>query len=110
MVRTDIKSILENSKKDLAELVRQRDQLNVAIIQLENQVQSLSAIVWRDELTQLQSGKFRQSLVGISEAIRSVLRLKNKAMTASDVKADLEMMGYNFKGFTNPSAMVHNTL
>jgi len=105
IVKTDIKSILEDSKRQLAELVHQRDQINVAIIQLQNQVQSLSAVALREELTQRQ-----RALVGISEAIRSVLRLKNKAMTAAEVKADLEMMGYDFRGFKNPSAMVHNTL
>ena len=109
MVKADVKKLLEESRKELAELVRQRDQLNIAIIQREERVRGLSAIALRDELTQGQNDS-KQSLVGITEAIRSVLRLKNKPMTAAEVKADLEMMGYHFKGFSNHSAMVHNTL
>jgi hypothetical protein len=109
MVDRDVKKLLEESKKELAELVRRRDLLNVAIIQSEERVRGLQGIALRDQLTQGETDG-KQSLVGITEAIRSVLRLKNKPMTASEVKADLEMMGYHFKGFSNPSAMVHNTL
>jgi hypothetical protein len=109
MVNTDVKKLLEESKQELAELLRQRDLLNVAIIQREERVRGLSAIALRDQLTQGQKDA-KQPLIGITEAIRSVLRLKNKPMTAPEVKADLEMMGYHFKGFSNPSAMVHNTL
>lgn len=108
-VATDIKTRLEQSKAQLAEFVRQRDQLNVAIIQLQNEVRALTAVVWRDELTKSQNN-MQQAVVGISDAIRSILRLKKVAMTAAQVKADLELMGYDFAGLANPSALVHNTL
>lgn len=109
MVDREIKTLLERSQRDLAELVRQRDRLNVEIIKAQSQVRGLSAMAWRNELLHHRpSGN--QSFVGITEAIRAVLRLRNKAMKAAEVKADLEMMGYDFREFSNPSAMVHNTL
>jgi hypothetical protein len=108
-IATDIKTRLEQSKAQLVEFVRQRDQLNVAIIQLQNEIRALASIVWRDELTKRQND-IKQATVGISEAIRSVLRLKNIPMTAAGVKADLDMVGYDFASLANPSALVHNTL
>jgi hypothetical protein len=108
-IATDIKTRLEQSKVQLAEFIRQRDQLNVAIIQIQNEIRALSAIVWRDELTQ-RHNDIELAVIGISDAVRSVLRLQNKAMTAAQVKDALDLMGYNFAGLANASALVHNTL
>jgi hypothetical protein len=109
IIKADVATILENSQRDLAELVRQRDQLNVKIIQLQNQVRALAAVVWRNQLSPSQR-LMHQALVGLSEGVRSVLRLQGKAMTAGEVKDALDLMGYDFKGLGNPSALVHNTL
>jgi hypothetical protein len=106
--RTDAKGVLENAQTQLAELIRQRDQLNMSIIQAQHNVQALSAVVWREELTRNQND-VQAAVVGLSDAIRSVLRLQKQAMTAAQVKGSLDMMGYNFAGL-NPSALVHNTL
>jgi hypothetical protein len=108
-VSTDIKSRLQRSKAQLAEFIRQRDQLNVAIIQLQNEIRALSTVVWREEITKRQT-ELKQVVVGISDAVRAVLRLQNKPMSAGHVKDALDMMGYDFRDLANPSAVVHNTL
>lgn len=103
--RTGVQGALDESTEQLHQLIHQRDQLHVQIIKLQEQIRSLRSVALREQLTQEQD-----AIVGISDAIRSILRLKNVPMTAADVKADLEMMGYNFAGLANPSALVHNTL
>ncbi len=108
-IRTDIRGLLDKAQQDLAERIHLRDQLNVQIIDLQRQAQSLAALVWRDELTQ-QQNDIQQAVVGISDAIRSILRLQGKPMTAAQVKDCLDLMGYNFAGMTNASSVVHNTL
>jgi hypothetical protein len=103
-METTIEEMLAAAEKDLAEKLRQRDRLNVAIIQAEQQVGALRSLAHRNIL---QKG---QALVGLTEAIRSVLRLRDAAMTAGEVKNALDLLGYNFGGVANPSAAVHNTL
>jgi hypothetical protein len=110
MIRSnDIHAILENSKKQLADLIKRRDELNVDILRVQNEVRQLTAIAWRDELSQRQNA-IRDALVGLSDAIRSLMRLNGTPMTPAQVKAALTMMGYDFKDAANPSAIVHNTL
>ena len=109
IVRTDATGLLENAQARLAELIRQRDQINIDLIQVQRDVQALTAVVWREQLTKSQNN-MQQAVVGLSEAVRSILRLQNKPMTAGQVMDALRMMGYNFAGIVNPSALIHNTL
>ena len=92
--------------KRLLDLVRQRDQLNVQIIQLQNQIRALTAVQALDTL----STDKPDTLVGLTDAIRSVMRLAKKPMTAAEVKLHLDLIGFDFGGLANPSSAVHNTL
>ena len=106
---SDVRTRLEQSKAQLEEVVRQRDRLNVRIIQLQSEIRALTATVLRDVVARRQND-LREAMVGISDAIRSIMRLHGKPMTAGQVKDALDLMGYDFKGMTNASSVVHNTL
>ena len=101
--------MLAAAEENLAAKLKQRDELNVAIIQAQDQVQGLRILIMRNALA-AQAENQQQTLVGLTEAIRSILRLRNVPMTAGDVKNALDLLGFNFGGISNPSAAVHNTL
>lgn len=105
----NIQEMLAAAERDLADKVRQRDELNVSIIQAQNQVGALRILTARNALAARVHNQ-RQALVGLTEAVRSILRLRNAPMTAGDVKNALDLLGFNFGGISNRSAAVHNTL
>ena len=104
-----IQDMLVDAEKDLADMLRRRDELNVSIIQMQSQIGALKVLSYRNAIAARVENQ-KQSLVGLTEAIRSVLRLRNAPMTAGDVKNALDLLGFNFAGFSNSSAAVHNTL
>jgi hypothetical protein len=105
MVDADLKDLLTVKNVELKQALAERDRQNVRIIQLQNDVQTLYSLIFRDALAKKQ-----HSMVGLSDAIRSVVRLSAKPMTAASVKNTLQLLGFDFSEFSNPSAGVHNTL
>jgi hypothetical protein len=105
-----IQEMLAAAEQDLVDKIRQRDELNLKIITIQNQVGSLRSLTARNSLASrfLQAGK--PPLVGLTDAIRSVLRLQHKPMSAGKIKTLLDVLGFNFLGISNASAAVHNTL
>jgi hypothetical protein len=108
-MQTTIEELLAAAETDLAQKVRQRDELNVAIIQAQQQVGALRSLTYRNSLA-LTLRNEGQALVGLTEAIRSILRLRNIPMKAGEIKGSLDLIGFNFGGISNPSAAVHNTV
>jgi hypothetical protein len=109
IIKTDIPQMLANAENDLAEKVFKRDQLNIEIIQAQQNIRALRVLATQNAMA-AQAHGVQQAVVGLTEAIRSVLRRRNTPMTAANVKSDLDFLGFNFAGFVNPSAAVHNTL
>lgn len=109
MNEKSIREALRETRQKLAGAIRQRDQLNVTILQLQNQAASLSKVLVRDALIGKQQHA-EESALGLTEMIRTVLRLTAQPMTAADIKRTLTVMGFDFGNFSNPSAAVHNTL
>jgi len=91
--------------RELAQAVQERDRASVKIIGLQARLRALYALAERGTL-----GQGVEEIIGLTDAIRSVLRLAGKAMRAAEVKTTLDVMGFNFGGNANPSAAVHNTL
>jgi hypothetical protein len=104
-----LEQAIHEARQRLGDALRQRDQLNVTIIQLESQVKAIEAALIRDSLVKKRR-QTEQSAVGLTEAIRTVLRLSGKPMPAAEVKNTLTVMGFDFSNFSNPSAAVHSTL
>jgi hypothetical protein len=107
---TDDKQVLKLVSEKEAELhnkVMERDRLNVEIMMLERDVRNLRTMLFRDVLE--AQGK-RLTAVGLTEAIRTVLRRHGKPMLPADVKIHLRILGFDLGRFKNPAAAVHNTL
>jgi len=106
---TTPKGVFDKMQRDLAELIQKRDTLNVQIINLEAQIRSYADAILRSQLVQRKIDH-QQALIGITDAIRTVLRLQSRPMTAAEVKGAMDMMGYDFRGMNNASSVIHNTL
>jgi hypothetical protein len=49
-------------------------------------------------------------VIGITEAIRTVMRAEHNPLTAAEVKTRLTMAGFDLGRFKNPAAVIHNTM
>jgi hypothetical protein len=94
---------------ELADKVKERDLLNVTIVQLQSQVKALSNILITDALVGRRK-ELENAAIGLTEMIRTVLRLTAEPMQPAAIKNMLTVMGFDFSSFSNPSAAVHNTL
>jgi hypothetical protein len=102
-----IERLIDEADGRLAVLVGQRDALNVEIIQLQSKIKSYQMVLDR---ARLSSRTTLEQVVGISEAVRSVMRISARPMTAAEVKNALDLIGFDFSTFSNPSAAIHSTL
>jgi hypothetical protein len=93
------------TRSELDQAIQERDRANVKIISLQAKLRALLSLYNQQSLVPEDT-----EVIGLTEAIRSVLRLANKPMQASEVKTNLDVMGFNFTNSSNPSAAVHNTL
>jgi hypothetical protein len=104
-----IRQSLQGKERELETAIRERDLKNVEIVKLQSEIKSLSQILIRDALS-ARKKQLEESAVGLTEIIRSVLRLTAEPLEPSEVKRMLAGMGFDFNAFSNPSAAVHNTM
>jgi hypothetical protein len=107
MTDADIKRRIREKVLELVREMGKRDRANVRIVELQRDIKALRIIGARDALANKST---EQPLVGFTEAIRSIMRITGKPMTAGQVKDALSLIGYDFGSFSNPAAAVHNTL
>ena len=107
---TEINEMLAAAENDLAEKIFKRDQLNIEIIQSQSHIRALRVLATSNNALAARVHGHDQAIIGLTEAIRSVLRRRNTPMTAANVKSDLDFLGYDFSSFSNPSSAVHSTL
>jgi hypothetical protein len=109
MVDEGVQRRLREAEAEAASTLEQRDRLNIRLIELQRQIKALWIVLIRDapakQMTQRQ-----QSIVGLTDAIRSIVRIAGKPMTAGQIKDGLRLIGFDFSNFSNASAAVHNTL
>ena len=107
--KPDFAARLRAAQQELAELIHGRDRLNLQILQKQSEILSLTSLHSQDALTVNYENQ-AQAQVGLTDAIRSVLNIAGKPLTAAEVKTHLGLVGFDFRPFVNPSAAVHNTL
>jgi hypothetical protein len=105
MVDTRYAADIVQVRRELDAAIEERDRANVKIISLQAKLRALYALSDQDSLTPDDD-----EVVGLTEAVRSILRLAGRPMQANEVKTNLDVMGFNFRGVSNASAAVHNTL
>jgi len=107
---TDVKQLRDLIAAQSVELrhkISQRDRLNIEIMQIEKDIHNLHVIFFKDAMA---SAGRKLGSVGLTEAIRTVLRRNGKPMTAPQMKDALNLLGFDLGRFKNPSAVIHNTL
>lgn len=106
----DRRSVVEEIaalERVIRERIVARDTLNAEILHLQEKLRAVHKMYFADALAE----KGRQlTAVGLTEAIRILLRKHGRAMTAASVKLGLEILGFDLERFKNPSAAIHNTL
>ncbi len=94
----------------MAEMFQMRERIDSRLTQLKSMVDVLSALVQEPpKLDQDDSPELLDS-VGISEAIRQVLKDAGVGLMPNQVKAKLSDVGFDLTKYVNPSAVIHNTL
>ncbi len=93
-------------RQELNEKIGKRDLLNMQIMRLEANLKGLKSLAKQEKLN-----AFREKLdVGITDAVRTAMRLAGTPLSAPQVKERLNNYGFDLHRFKNPSAVVHNTL
>src|SRR2546423_8774430 len=103
---TDNKAIrekLHERERQLADAIQRRDLLNVEIVKLQSEIKALSQTLITDALASRKK-QIDEMVVGLTDMIRSVLRLTAEPLTAADVKRLLTISGFDFSRLSNPSA------
>jgi len=96
-------------RRELNERVGQRDLLNARIMKLETNLRNLRGLLFKVKRTTF--GERREQLaVGLTEAIRTIMRGAGRPVTASALLLLLRKKDFDLDRFKNPSAAVHNTL
>jgi hypothetical protein len=105
--KADIQTALRTLRRELAQVTGERDRLTVKAVRIEQNIRNLNSLLVREAVL---DGYRKFTAIGITEALKTVLRTHGKPMTPADVKLGLELMGFDLERFKNPSAAVHNTL
>lgn len=100
MTDFEYQEALKKAENELADLKRQRQQVDLRISRLEQTIAGLRALTDPDF----------ESDVGLTDAIRHVLRASQNLMRPSDVRAGLQAMGKSVEEHTNPMASIHAIL
>jgi hypothetical protein len=105
----EVQNAINAIRRDLNEAIGKRDLLNGRIMQLEKNLRSLRSLLAGDRVLGARERK-QQLAVGLTEAIRTVMRDFGSPMTASAIRLLLTKKGFDLERFSNPSAAVVNTL
>jgi hypothetical protein len=105
----DLQNALNKTRSELNHAVGQRDLWNIRIMQLEQNLKNIRSALTKDRLMTARSGE-ADSVIGLTEAIRTVMRSWGKPMTAREVRLALVATGFDLARFRNASAAIANTL
>src|SRR5437588_7982619 len=90
-----IRESLQQREQQLADAIRKRDLLTVEIVRLQSEIKALSRTLIADALVH-RTKEIKETVVGLSDMIRSVLRLTAEPLTAAQVKGMLTISGFDF--------------
>ena len=110
MIERDIQNAINEFRRQLNDAVGKRDLLNAKIINLEQNIRNLRDTLTASRMSALRSEEPEESFVGLTEAIRMVLRRNGEPMTAGEIRMSLKSVGFDLERFKNPSGAIYNTL
>lgn len=110
MAERDLQNALNSMRQELNDKVGRRDLLNMRIMHLEKNIKGVRALLIKERLTSHREKQGQTLVIGITEAIRTVMRAAKKPMTAAEVKTRLTEAGFDLERFRNSAAVIHNTM
>jgi hypothetical protein len=110
MTERDIQNTINEFRRKLNKAVGERDLLNAKIINIQQNIRNLRDTLTASRMTAWRSEEPEESYVGLTDAIRMVLRRNGEPMTAGEIRMSLKSVGFELERFKNPSAAIYNTL
>lgn len=111
MTDTDYKAVLDQAKKDLLKTQNELGQLLKQQEEMEKKIAGLRATI--AALSRMLDEEFdEEDAIGLTDAIRHAFRKVGIAghLTPTEVKGQLEMMGYDTAKYGNVMASVHTVV
>jgi hypothetical protein len=101
---------LDSARGEVAELLQARARIDARLSQLKATIEVLSGLV--QEPPKLDQDESIETLdnVGISEAIRQLLKDADVGLTPIQIKAKLAEAGFDLSRYANSGAVIYNTL
>jgi hypothetical protein len=109
MNNADYKKTLSAIHTEVSVLVKQREELDRRITQLKEAADTLSAVM--GILPEFDEPSYKAVPdMGISDAIRHLLKSAQVPLTPGEIKTRLTTRGFDMSSYASPGAVVHNTL
>ena len=109
MTSANYRQALESARRDLAMAIRSRDEWNLKIVQAQNAVRSLSAMVLNAERAEAENLEM-QKQIGIGQAIEALVNGSVAPVNAVGVREGLIFYGYDIDRYANPVSLISQTL
>ena len=103
------KQHLEQARRDLANAVQQRDHLNLEILRLQQVIKALAISAVHAEQAERINIEW-QAYVELAQAIEALVNGSPNPITPTEVRDGLSFYGYDIARYSNPMAMIHQTL
>src|SRR5208283_2099460 len=107
MTSVAYKDALSQAKAELIEAIGKRDHWNMEIARLSQLVKSLSASVDRRFA---EAEEALDANVGFTELALGLVNRSPTALSPAQVKSTFTLLGYDLGRYSNPLALIHQTL
>lgn len=108
MTEHDIRRALTQFVKERDTLIAERDELNIKIINAEQNIKNLQSALTETIFAAEHEQEY--GTIGLTEAIRTILRRAGKPLHSSEVRTSLKVIGFDLDRFANPTGAIANTL
>jgi hypothetical protein len=109
MTTDHLKAAMEQTRRELAHAVQEQNKWNFEVYRLQMLLRNLATNLHEAEKAEAIQ-KDMQNRLAISEAIEGLVNGANAPMTPTEVMDSLRFYGYDIDRYSNPGALVHQTL
>lgn len=108
---TDEEKVIQQKLKELSALVEQREQIQAKITKNEAAIRAFIELLEDETDQQIYTSilSLRSKPVGLTETIKSELRIANK-LTPSQMRDRLTESAFPLSGYANPLAVIYTTM
>ncbi len=110
MEQQELKETWFELNRERVRLRNQRTDLETELSEVNNKLSHLQEVL--NHLAPLSGMNFEESIsgLGITDAIRFVLKHSDQRLSAADVRTSLTEQGFDFAGHTAPNASIYKVL